>query len=86
MTCRLCVCHQCALWAGEHADHKFQPVTEIYESHKTELYDEIKNLKRRLAEIVDCISDIDRQLNSYNQERDNQLKQINKVITYLLNL
>ena len=79
MTCRLCVCHQCALWAGEHVDHKFEPVTEIYETHKTELYDAVKNLKRRLAEIVDCISDIDKQLNSYNQERENQLKQINKV-------
>ena len=79
MTCGVCVCHQCALWAGEHSKHKFQPVTEIYDEHKKELYGEVKNLKKRLAEILDCVSDIDRQLSSYNHERDTQLKQMNKV-------
>ncbi|KAI6656409.1 E3 ubiquitin-protein ligase TRIM37 [Oopsacas minuta] len=80
ITCGVCVCHQCALWAGEHTEHKFQPVTEIYEAHKLELYDEVKNLKKRLAEILDCIADIERQLTSYNQERETQLKQISKVM------
>uniref|UniRef100_H2YDY7 RING-type domain-containing protein n=1 Tax=Ciona savignyi TaxID=51511 RepID=H2YDY7_CIOSA len=32
-TCQLCICHQCALWAGTHGGHTFKPLTEVLEKH-----------------------------------------------------
>ena len=55
MYCRTCsgsICHQCALWGGTHSGHTFKPLEEIYESHRSQIREQVAQLRRRLMELI----------------------------------
>ena len=40
-TCHKCICHQCALWAGQHSGHTFKPLDEVYDQHLTNVQEQV---------------------------------------------
>ena len=32
-SCKVCICHECALWSQEHKGHDFKPLDQIYKDH-----------------------------------------------------
>ena len=40
-TCHQCICHQCALWAGQHSGHTFKPLDEVYDQHLTNVQEQV---------------------------------------------
>jgi tripartite motif-containing protein 37 len=40
-SCKKCICHMCALFGGEHNEHKFKPLDELYRGVKEKLNSEV---------------------------------------------
>ncbi|CAJ0927112.1 unnamed protein product [Ranitomeya imitator] len=57
-TCKICICHQCALWGGMHGGHTFKPLAEIYEQHVTKVNEEVAKLRRRLMELISLVQEV----------------------------
>ncbi|KAG8250278.1 Tripartite motif containing 37, partial [Homalodisca vitripennis] len=57
-TCRCCICHQCALWGGTHTNHTFKPLEEVYETHASQIKDEVAQLRRRLLELISLVQEV----------------------------
>ncbi|XP_014663122.1 PREDICTED: E3 ubiquitin-protein ligase TRIM37-like [Priapulus caudatus] len=59
-SCRVCICHQCALWGGTHTNHTFKPLDEVYEQHITSIKEEVAALRRRLMELISLVQEVEK--------------------------
>lgn len=57
-TCRCCICHQCALWGGIHSGHSFKQLEHVYESHISQVKEEVSLLKSRLLELISLVQEV----------------------------
>lgn len=48
-TCKICICHECALWEEEHRGHTFKPLNVIYQKHVEILQGEVRKFALALA-------------------------------------
>ena len=59
-TCSKCICHQCALWGGNHSGHTFKPLDDIYSQHVGRVREEVALLRRRLMELISLVQEVER--------------------------
>ena len=43
-SCKMCICHVCALFGGNHSDHKFKPLEDLYKGVIDKLNLEVTSL------------------------------------------
>ncbi len=63
-TCSKCICHQCALWGGNHSGHTFKPLEDIYLQHVGRVREEVALLRRRLMELISLVQEVERNVES----------------------
>ncbi|XP_022185884.2 E3 ubiquitin-protein ligase TRIM37 [Nilaparvata lugens] len=83
-TCRLCICHGCALWGGRHSGHTFKPLDEVYEQHRTQIRDEAAQLRRRLIELVSLSQDVERNVESVRVAKDERVREIRNAVELMI--
>lgn len=83
-TCKLCICHQCALWAGTHGGHTFKPLGDIYNSHVSNIADEETAVRRRLMELISLIQDVERNIESVRSAKDERVREIRNAVEIMI--
>ena len=84
LTCKKCICHQCALFVGEHASHGFKPMDEVYEFHKEQIQEQIKTLKRRHVELVSLVQEVERNIESVKGAKDERVREIRNAVELMV--
>jgi hypothetical protein len=84
LTCKKCICHQCALFGGTHASHGFRPLDEIYETHKEQIVDQIKTLKRRHSELVSLVQEVERSIEMVKGAKDERVREIRNAVELMV--
>lgn len=84
LTCKKCICHQCALFGGQHASHGFKPMDEVYEHHKEQITDQIKTLKRRHTELVSLVQEVERNIESIKGAKDERVREIRNAVELMV--
>ncbi|KAI4477316.1 hypothetical protein M0804_012906 [Polistes exclamans] len=79
-TCRRCICHQCALWGGTHSGHTFKPLEEVYEQHVNQIKLEIRQLKRRLVQLISLVQEVERNVESVRAAKDERVREIRNAV------
>lgn len=83
-TCKKCICHQCALFGGQHASHSFKPLDEVYEFHKEQINDQIKTLKGRHVELVSLVQEVERNIESIKGAKDERVREIRNAVELMV--
>ncbi|XP_051167987.1 E3 ubiquitin-protein ligase TRIM37-like [Leptopilina boulardi] len=83
-TCRRCICHQCALWGGTHSGHTFKPLEEVYEDHVTQIKTEVRQLKRRLMELISLVQEVERNVESVRAAKDERVREIRNAVELMI--
>ncbi|XP_077976484.1 uncharacterized protein LOC120333595 isoform X1 [Styela clava] len=83
-TCKLCICHQCALWAGTHGGHTFKPLGDIYDHHVTKITDEESAIRRRLMELISLIQDVERNVDSVRNAKEERVREIRNAVEMMI--
>ena len=84
LTCKKCICHQCALFGGTHASHTFRPLEEIYESNKEQIVEQIKTLKRRHTELVSLVQEVERSIEMVKGAKDERVREIRNAVELMV--
>lgn len=84
LVCKKCICHQCALFDGAHASHSFKPLDEIYEANKEQILEHIKILKRRHAELVSLVQEVERNIESVKGAKDERVREIRNAVELMV--
>ncbi|XP_055950619.1 uncharacterized protein LOC129984703 [Argiope bruennichi] len=82
--CKQCICHQCALWGGTHSDHVFKPLEEIYEQHVTQIKEEFVRLRRRLAELISLVQEVEKSVESVRVAKDERVHEIRHAVEHMI--
>ncbi|CAH1404780.1 unnamed protein product [Nezara viridula] len=83
-TCLRCICHQCALWGGTHSNHTFKPLEEVYLQHMTQIKEELSGLRRRLMELLSLMQDVDRNVESVRNAKDERVREIRNAVELMV--
>lgn len=83
-TCKTSICHQCALFGGHHASHSFKPLDEVYEFHKERITDQIKTLKGRHVELVSLVQEVERNIESIKNAKDERVREIRNAVELMV--
>ena len=83
-TCFKCICHQCALFNGTHSGHTFKPLDDVYEFHKDQILDQIGSLKRRHTELVQLVVDVERNIDSVKNAKDEKVREIRNAVELMV--
>ncbi|KAG8451749.1 hypothetical protein GDO86_003806 [Hymenochirus boettgeri] len=83
-TCKICICHQCALWGGMHGGHTFKPLAEIYEQHVTKVNDEVAKLRRRLMELISLVQEVERNVEAVRGAKDERVREIRNAVEMMI--
>uniref|UniRef100_A0A1B6LNJ5 RING-type domain-containing protein n=1 Tax=Graphocephala atropunctata TaxID=36148 RepID=A0A1B6LNJ5_9HEMI len=83
-TCRCCICHQCALWGGTHTNHTFKPLEEVYETHASQIKDEVAQLRRRLLELISLVQEVERNVESVRSAKDERVREIRNAVELMI--
>ncbi|XP_015176383.1 PREDICTED: E3 ubiquitin-protein ligase TRIM37-like [Polistes dominula] len=83
-TCRRCICHQCALWGGTHSGHTFKPLEEVYEQHVNQIKLEIRQLKRRLLQLISLVQEVERNVESVRAAKDERVREIRNAVELMI--
>nr|NP_001071893.1 zinc finger protein [Ciona intestinalis]BAE93271.1 zinc finger protein [Ciona intestinalis] len=83
-TCQLCICHQCALWAGTHGGHTFKPLTEVYAQHVAQISEEESAIRRRLMELISLVQDVERNVESVRSAKDERVREIRNAVEMMI--
>ncbi|CAH1802415.1 unnamed protein product [Owenia fusiformis] len=83
-TCRKCICHQCALWAGAHAGHEFKPLDEVYEDHVSKINEDVSQLKRRHVELISLVQEVERNVESVKNAKDERVREIRNAVELMI--
>ncbi|CAG0880905.1 unnamed protein product [Darwinula stevensoni] len=85
--CRTCsgsICHQCALWGGTHSGHTFKPLEEIYESHRSQIREQVAQLRRRLMELISLDQEVERNVESVRAAKDERVREIRNAVELMI--
>ncbi|KAG8587642.1 hypothetical protein GDO81_005738 [Engystomops pustulosus] len=83
-TCKICICHQCALWGGMHGGHTFKPLAEIYEQHVTKVNEEVAKLRRRLMELISLVQEVERNVEAVRSAKDERVREIRNAVEMMI--
>ncbi|KAM9320069.1 E3 ubiquitin-protein ligase TRIM37 [Gastrophryne carolinensis] len=83
-TCKICICHQCALWGGMHGGHTFKPLAEIYEQHVTKVNEEVAKLRRRLMELISLVQEVERNVEAVRGAKDERVREIRNAVELMI--
>lgn len=83
-TCRLCICHQCALWGGMHSGHTFKPLEDVYDDHMSRINDEVSQLKRRHVELISLVQEVERNVESVKNAKDERVREIRNAVELMI--
>jgi tripartite motif-containing protein 37 len=83
-TCFKCICHQCALFNGTHSGHTFKPLDEVYEFHKDQIMEQIIQLKRRHVELIQLVTDVERNIDSVKNAKDERVREIRNAVELMV--
>jgi hypothetical protein len=84
LTCSKCICHQCALFGGIHNSHSFKPLDEVYEYHKEQVQEQIGAIRRRHAELLGLIQEVERCIESVKGAKDERVREIRNAIELMV--
>ncbi|CAG9759485.1 unnamed protein product [Ceutorhynchus assimilis] len=84
LTCRCCICHQCALWGGTHSGHTFKPLDEIYDQHVNQINDEVAQLRKRLMELISIVQEVERNVESVRSAKDDRVREIKNAVELMI--
>ncbi|XP_067121079.1 E3 ubiquitin-protein ligase TRIM37-like [Centruroides vittatus] len=82
--CKMCICHQCALWGGMHSGHVFKPLDEVYEQHITQIKEEVSHLRRRLMELISLVQEVERNVESVRVAKDERVHEIRNAVENMI--
>ena len=83
-TCKICICHQCALWGGTHSGHTFKPLDEIYDQHVVRVKEEVALLRRRLMELISQVQEVERNVESVRSAKDDRVREIRNCVELMI--
>jgi len=83
-TCSKCICHQCALWGGNHSGHTFKPLDDIYSQHVGKVREEVALLKRRLMELISLGQEVERNVESVRAAKDERVREIRNAVELMI--
>lgn len=87
-TCKICICHKCALWGGScssnHANHTFKQLELIYETHLSQVKEEVSQLRSRLVELVGFVSDVEQNVELVRRSKDEKVREIRNSVELIL--
>ncbi|KAK2153303.1 hypothetical protein LSH36_301g02087 [Paralvinella palmiformis] len=83
-TCKVCICHQCALWGGTHTGHTFKPLNDVYEEHLSRINDEVNQLKRRHVELISLVQEVERNVESVKRAKDERVREIRNAVELMI--
>lgn len=84
LTCKKSICHQCALFGGTHTSHQFKPIDEVYEYHKEQIQEQIKLLKKRHAELLGLVQEVERNIESVKGSKDERVREIRNAVELMV--
>ncbi|XP_055956285.1 E3 ubiquitin-protein ligase TRIM37 [Patella vulgata] len=84
LTCKECICHQCALWGGTHSGHTFKPLDGVYEEHAKKLSDELNQVKRRHIELISLVQDVEHNIESVKNGKDERVREIRNAVELMI--
>jgi tripartite motif-containing protein 37 len=84
LTCKKCICHQCALFGGLHTSHSFKPLDEVYAFHRDQIHEQIKTLKRRHAELVSLVQEVERNIEGVKNAKDERVREIRNAVELMV--
>jgi len=83
-TCKVCICHQCALWGGTHSGHTFKPLDEIYDQHVVRVREEVALLRRRLMELISQVQEVERNVENVRSAKDDRVREIRNCVELMI--
>ncbi|CAB3983814.1 E3 ubiquitin- ligase TRIM37-like isoform X1, partial [Paramuricea clavata] len=83
-TCKICICHQCALWAGQHSGHSFKQLDEVYDQHVSLVTDEVASLRRRLMELISLVQEVERNVESLREGKEERVREIHNAVELMI--
>jgi len=83
-TCSKCICHQCALWGGNHSGHTFKPLDDIYSQHVGKVREEVALLRRRLMELISLVQEVERNVESVRAAKDERVREIRNAVELMI--
>ncbi|XP_045171295.2 E3 ubiquitin-protein ligase TRIM37-like [Mercenaria mercenaria] len=84
MTCKQCICHQCALWGGKHSGHTFKPIDSEYDEHLRKVMEELSSLRRRNIELISLVQDVERNIESVKTAKDERVREIRNAVELMI--
>ncbi|VDD82417.1 unnamed protein product [Mesocestoides corti] len=83
-TCDRAICHRCALFDGRHGQHSFRPLDEVYKEHVDRIKSELEKLKHRRREVHALIQDVERNISSVKQAKDERVREIRNAVELIV--
>lgn len=83
-TCKICICHKCALWGGTHSNHTFKQLELVYESHLSQVKEEVSQLRSRLVELVGYVSDVEQNVEVVRAAKDEKVREIRNAVELMV--
>lgn len=82
--CRLCICHQCALWGGTHCGHVFKPLEEVHAQQVTAVREQVGALRRRLVHLLGLVAQVERSVEAVRQAKDLRVHEIRNAVEHMI--
>lgn len=83
-TCKICICHKCALWGGTHSNHTFKQLELVYETHISQVKEEVSQLRSRLVELVSFVSDVEQNVEVVRGAKDEKVREIRNAVELMV--
>jgi len=83
-TCKICICHQCALWGGTHSGCTFKPLDEIYDQHVVRVKEEVALLRRRLMDLISQVQEVERNVELVRAAKDDRVREIRNCVELMI--
>lgn len=82
--CRLCICHQCALWGGTHCGHVFKPLEEVHAQQVSAVREQVGALRRRLVHLLGLVAQVERSVEAVRQAKDLRVHEIRNAVEHMI--
>lgn len=83
-TCKTCICHRCALFGGTHTNHTFKQLELVYETHLSQVKEEVSQLRTRLVELVGFVSDVEQNVEIVRSAKDEKVREIRNAVELMV--
>lgn len=83
-TCKICICHKCALWGGTHSNHTFKQLELVYETHLSQVKEEVSQLRSRLVELVGFVSEAEQNVEAVRTAKDEKVREIKNAVEQMV--